>query len=197
MLYTQVRHSEMNADHTLCLFSDVGREIRGIPPFVQRECLPHIQARKLSSTSYCIIFGYYVNYLSISFIPGATVDVSVKIKSGQCTTHKPWWRHQMETFSALLALCKGNPSVTGGFPSQRLVTQSLMFSLVCLWTNVWANSRDAGDLRCHDPRWDITAMNMEYLESTMEAHVFTFWFAEIAWHRPLPIIVINTTLMCM
>ena len=26
------------------------------------------------------------------------------------------WRHQMETFSALLALCEGNPPVTGGFP---------------------------------------------------------------------------------
>ena len=28
----------------------------------------------------------------------------------------------METFSALLALCEGNPSVTGGFPSQRQET---------------------------------------------------------------------------
>ena len=27
-----------------------------------------------------------------------------------------WWRHQMETFSALLVLREGNPSVTGGFP---------------------------------------------------------------------------------
>ena len=30
----------------------------------------------------------------------------------------------METFSALLALCEGNPLVTGGFPSQRPVTRS-------------------------------------------------------------------------
>ena len=30
----------------------------------------------------------------------------------------------METFSALLALFEGNPLVTGGFPSQRPVTQS-------------------------------------------------------------------------
>ena len=29
------------------------------------------------------------------------------------------WRHDIETFSASLALCKGNPPVTGGFPSQR------------------------------------------------------------------------------
>ena len=34
-----------------------------------------------------------------------------------------WWRHQMETVSALLVLCEGNPLVTGGFPSQRPVTE--------------------------------------------------------------------------
>ena len=37
---------------------------------------------------------------------------------------KTWWRHQMETFSALVALCEGKPPVTGGFPLQRPVTQS-------------------------------------------------------------------------
>ena len=35
-----------------------------------------------------------------------------------------WWRHQMETFSALLAICAGNPPVRGEFPAQRPVTQS-------------------------------------------------------------------------
>ena len=34
-----------------------------------------------------------------------------------------WWRHQMETFSALLALCAGNSPVTGDFPAQRAVTR--------------------------------------------------------------------------
>ena len=37
---------------------------------------------------------------------------------------KTWWRHQMETFSALLAICAGNSSVPGEFPTQRPVTQS-------------------------------------------------------------------------
>ena len=36
----------------------------------------------------------------------------------------PWWRHQMETFSALLALCAGNSPVPGEFPAQRSVTRS-------------------------------------------------------------------------
>ena len=34
-----------------------------------------------------------------------------------------WWRHQMETFSASLAICAGSP-VTGEFPAQRPVTRS-------------------------------------------------------------------------
>ena len=33
---------------------------------------------------------------------------------------RPWWRHQMETFSALLALCAGNSPV----PGERPVTRS-------------------------------------------------------------------------
>ena len=35
-----------------------------------------------------------------------------------------WWRYQMETFSALLAICAGNSPVPGEFPSQRPVTRS-------------------------------------------------------------------------
>ena len=46
------------------------------------------------------------------------------------------WRHQMETFSALLALCEGNSPVTGEFPSQRPVTRSfdVFFDLRLEWT---------------------------------------------------------------
>ena len=36
----------------------------------------------------------------------------------------PWWRHQMETSSALLALCAGNSTVPGEFPALRPVTRS-------------------------------------------------------------------------
>ena len=35
-----------------------------------------------------------------------------------------WWRHQMETFSTLLAICAGNLPVPGEFPAQRPVTWS-------------------------------------------------------------------------
>ena len=35
-----------------------------------------------------------------------------------------WWRHQMEAFSALLAICAGNSPVIGEFPAQRPMTRS-------------------------------------------------------------------------
>ena len=38
--------------------------------------------------------------------------------------NKSWWRHQMETLSALLAICAGNSPVPGEFTAQRPVTRS-------------------------------------------------------------------------
>ena len=67
-----------------------------------------------------------------------------------------WWRHQMEAFSALLALCAGYSQVTGEFPSQRPVTRSFDISLI--WTNGWANNRNAGDLRRHRAYYDVILM---------------------------------------
>ena len=44
----------------------------------------------------------------------------------------PWWRHEMETFSALLAICAGNSPVTGEFPTKRPVTRrfNVFFDLI-------------------------------------------------------------------
>ena len=68
-------------------------------------------------------------------------------------------RHQMETFSASLALCEGNPPVTGGFPSQRPVVWSFdVFFDFFAWTNRWAHNQDAGDLRRHRAHYDSTVM---------------------------------------
>ena len=36
----------------------------------------------------------------------------------------PWWRHRMETFSALLAICAGNSPVPGEFLTQRPMTRN-------------------------------------------------------------------------
>ena len=43
--------------------------------------------------------------------------------------YRTWWRHEMETLSALLALCEGNPPVTGGFPLKRQWRGVVFFDL--------------------------------------------------------------------
>ena len=50
--------------------------------------------------------------------------VSLRFKPSTCRTLQAWWRHQMETFSELLAFCAGYSTVNGEFPSQRPVTRS-------------------------------------------------------------------------
>ena len=52
------------------------------------------------------------------------------------------WCHQIKAFSALLALCEGNPPVTGVFPSQRLVTRGFdIFFDLCLNKRLSKRSR--------------------------------------------------------
>ena len=46
------------------------------------------------------------------------------VLSISCKSLSAWWRRQMQTFSALLAICVGNSPVTGEFPAQRPVTRS-------------------------------------------------------------------------
>ena len=58
----------------------------------------------------------------------------------------------------LRVLCEGNLLVTGGFPSQRPVTLSFMFSLICAWTSCLANKRGVGDVRRHRAHYDVTVM---------------------------------------
>ena len=43
---------------------------------------------------------------------------------------------------------------------------TLMFSLICAWTNGWVNNRDGGDLRRHRDRYDVTVMSCGSLERT-------------------------------
>ena len=69
-----------------------------------------------------------------------------------------WWRHQMETFSALVAFCAGNSPFTGEFPTQRPLTQSFDVSVICAWTDSWANNADAGDLRRYRTYYYVIVM---------------------------------------
>ena len=64
----------------------------------------------------------------------------------------------METFSALLAICAGNSSVTGEFPAQRPVTRSFEVFLICARINGWVNNSEAGNLRRFHAHCDVIVM---------------------------------------
>ena len=69
-----------------------------------------------------------------------------------------WWRHQMETFSVLLALCEGDSSVIRELPSQRPVTRSFDVSF-----DLRLNKRLSKQSRCpdwirHCVHYEVTVM---------------------------------------
>ena len=62
-----------------------------------------------------------------------SIGMSSRILMQICSIYISWWRYQMETFSALLALCAGNSPVPGEFPAHRPVTRSFdVFFDLCL-----------------------------------------------------------------
>ena len=69
-----------------------------------------------------------------------------------------WWRHQMETFSALLTLCEVNHRSPVDSSHKGQWRSALIFFLIRAWTNGWANNRDASDLRHHPAHYDVTLM---------------------------------------
>ena len=71
---------------------------------------------------------------------------------------KSWWRHQMETFSALLAHCAGNSPGPVNSPHKSQWRGALMFSFIYAWINDWVNNREAGDLRRQRGHYDVIVM---------------------------------------
>ena len=69
-----------------------------------------------------------------------------------------WCRHQMKTFSALLAICAGNSPVTGEFHAQGPVTRSFNVFFDLRLINGWVNNREAGDLRIYRVHYDVIVM---------------------------------------
>ena len=77
---------------------------------------------------------------------------------------KPWWRHQMETFSALLAIFAGISPLTVDFPHKGQWRETLMFYFICAWISGWSNNREADDLRHRRAHYVVTVM--QWLKST-------------------------------
>ena len=80
-----------------------------------------------------------------------------------CICKKLHW-HTMtssnETFSVLLAFVRGIHRWPVHSPHKVQWLGAFIFSLIYAWTNVWANNRDAGDLRRHRTHYDVTVMTL-------------------------------------
>ena len=68
-------------------------------------------------TATSIIWGIVYKYLCCNNVHHGVIRALVT------RSDMSWWRHQMETFSALLAICAENSPVPGEFPAQRPVTR--------------------------------------------------------------------------
>ena len=69
-----------------------------------------------------------------------------------------WWRHQTETFSALLALCAGIHRSPVNSLHKVQWRGALMFSLIGAWISSWVNNCEAGDLRRQHAHYDVIVM---------------------------------------
>ena len=71
-----------------------------------------------------------------------------------------WWRHQMETFSALLTICAGNSPVPVNSQHKGQWHGAFMLSFISAWINGWVNNREAGDLRRNRTHYDVNVMGL-------------------------------------
>ena len=85
-------------------------------------------------------------------------------------TRLAWWRHKMETFAALLALCAGNSSPVNS-PHKGQWHGALMFSLICARINGWANNGEAGDLRLHRAHYDVIVMSFHEIDALRQLYI--------------------------
>ena len=69
--------------------------------------------------------------------------------------YETWWRHQMETFPAFLALCAVNS------PYKSQWRGALMFSLMCAWFSLLGKQSRGGDLRRHCAHNDVIVMKLK------------------------------------
>ena len=69
-----------------------------------------------------------------------------------------WWRHQVKKISASLALCEGNPPMTGGFPSQRPVTRSFDALFDLRLNKRLSKQSGRRDWRRHHAHYEVTVM---------------------------------------
>ena len=109
---------------------------------VSFEC--HWYILHLSTTGQLIWMTNSIKRVNCTWLPKSSMKWMSASSAVSLLQNCPWWRHQMETFSALLALCEENSPVTGEVPSQKPVSRSF---------DVFYDLRLNKRLNKHSRRW--------------------------------------------
>ena len=101
-----------------------------------------------------------------------------------------WWRHQMEVFSALVALCAGNSPVTAKFPAQR--ASNVDFDVSLMWaayavkqTIEWPMIWDYMTFKWRHRNYSVRYMNknadFDTVVYNMSHKIFTWFCRALFW----------------
>ena len=93
------------------------------------------------------------------------------------------WKH----FSRCWTLVRGIHRCRVNSPHKVQGRGALMFSLICAWTNCWANNGDAGDLRRHRAHYDVIVMDKSFYAVILTKYVHP------PCRLPLILLYINVT----
>ena len=94
-----------------------------------------------------------------------------------------WWRHQMETFSALRAFVRGIHRWPVNSPHKGQWRGALMFYLICAWINDRVNNRQADDLWQHCIHYDVIVMTTQNRETKWQNISSLHGVHEPPWHQ--------------
>ena len=111
-------------------------------------CFCALNLHKMAPIAEQTTFQWYfdLNFTEVRSYGSNNISISRLAPEGNCPVppqgFNPWWRHQMGTFSALLAFYAGNSPVAGEFRAQRPVTQNFdVFFDLCLNKRLSKQSR--------------------------------------------------------
>ena len=119
---------------------------------------PHVRTRKCEHSLFIHVWTFGVGPQCGPARASVNVPLSWNTKLSIYRGPLSWWRHQMETFSALMALC-GTRRSPVNFPHKGQRRGALIFFFSCAWMNDWVNNREACDLRRHRAYYDVIVMN--------------------------------------
>ena len=114
--------------------------------------------------------------------------------------NESWWRHQMETFSALLAFVRSTQRSPVNSPHKSQWRGSLMFSLICVRMKGRVKTHEADDLGRHCAHHDVIVMWVDQLTgmaqafSQNEVHI---WYGHPIFNRCDPVTSYGDIFLCM